>query len=465
VDPSLYSIGEKHYSSHVTCGGFTFRLLVLPAGTAPMKGSQVSAFLVVNPSDIIEKCATFHSMSCEISIVNWLDSKRSVKKRDRWSFCGFGLDRGWHDMLATKSLTREEGWLSSGGLLCVRARVTRAEPTRAMRHGMLVQWLHTLHARLSRRADEPDEAEVLSALLLHGDLPRDMPAELTCPLYSSTLTSRRLALERVKTLIREYPAIVAAAREDLTSAAPVESGGASFCPAPARGRPSTVLSSVLCALSPKPAAQGCAARLLLLMRADPNAASPGQGFTALHCCSMLASQDPSAAVAALVGAGADLEARDAVHGMTPLAWSAREGAVKAAEALLAHGAKCHARDAVGETPVELASRFGHAEVVSVLTAAAASAAMLDGADAIHSSARPGQEASVQPMHSFQWPLVRQLEARARSQAACRVQTIARWIAQHWRITLPREAAALIASGCIDFPLWPAATTPIVPPCY
>jgi len=436
-----------------------FRLLVLPAGTIPMKGKQVSAFLVVNPGDIVERCTTYHSISCEISIVNWLDSKRTIRKRDRWNFCSFGLDRGWHDMLSTKRLTHAEGWLNHRGQLCVRARCTPVEPTQAMRHDMLLQWLHTLYTRLSRRMDEPDEAEVLAALLLHGDLPKDLPSELTCPLYSSTLISRQQALVRVKTLVREHPALVAIARQDLACTATLDSGSASFCPELARGRPMTVLSSVLCAFRAKPRAQGCAARLLLLMQADPNIVTPGQGLTPLHYCSMMPAHDPSEAIAALVAARADLEARDAARGATPLAWSAREGALHAATALLAHGADPRARDTQGETPEDLAARSGHAELAAALAAAAAavrSRAQL----ALSTQAAP--EKCGQRRHAA-WPLVQQLEARARCEAASCAQAVACWAAQRFRIHLPTEVVALVAAGCMDFSLWPAATVPIVPP--
>jgi ubiquitin carboxyl-terminal hydrolase 7 len=63
----------------------------------------------------------FHGVKYQITIINWIDYRRSVTKMDTWTFSKDGLDRGWHDMVRVTDLTQESGWLGPDNSLYVRA--------------------------------------------------------------------------------------------------------------------------------------------------------------------------------------------------------------------------------------------------------------------------------------------------------------------------------------------------------
>merc|ERR1712137_1487639 len=111
---------------------------------------------------------------------------------------------------------------------------------------------------------------------------------------------------------------------------------------------------VITAFRAKPLAQGWAVACLLMMRADPNSTDCVMGgLTALHFCTMWPTIKIAPAVAVLISARADVEARDTVNGATPLAWCARLGAVDAAVTLISQGADVTAVDAAGRRPADL----------------------------------------------------------------------------------------------------------------
>lgn len=89
---------------------------------------------------------------------------------------------------------------------------------------------------------------------------------------------------------------------------------------------------------------------LLAKWADPNR-SNNFGVTPLHKACVSIGSGSEAIVAALLDAGADLEAREEV-GRTPLMWAARFGNVGALEVLLGKGADRQATDNVGKTAVD-----------------------------------------------------------------------------------------------------------------
>ncbi|CAK0833095.1 unnamed protein product, partial [Prorocentrum cordatum] len=95
---------------------------------------QVSAFVEADPFPHLDPRWVFNSVKYQVTVVNWLDYRKSVTKHDNWSFSREGIDRGWHDMVRTADLTPELGWLNSNNELCVRAscQVKMAGPPLAL---------------------------------------------------------------------------------------------------------------------------------------------------------------------------------------------------------------------------------------------------------------------------------------------------------------------------------------------
>ena len=94
-----------------------------------------------------------------------------------------------------------------------------------------------------------------------------------------------------------------------------------------------------------------------------DATLPG-GITALH---LATAADNEAAVALLICAGADLNART-IAGFTPLHWAANRDSVKAADLLISMGADPTAQTANGITPLHWAANKNATNVVKLLLA-------------------------------------------------------------------------------------------------
>jgi len=120
-DALSYQMGQNTRSVSKTVGNFRFRILVFPSGTHTTGGQQVSAFVEADPFPHLDPRWVFNSVKYQVTVVNWLDYRKSVTKHDNWSFSREGIDRGWHDMVRTADLTPELGWLNSNNELCVRA--------------------------------------------------------------------------------------------------------------------------------------------------------------------------------------------------------------------------------------------------------------------------------------------------------------------------------------------------------
>jgi ankyrin repeat protein len=138
--------------------------------------------------------------------------------------------------------------------------------------------------------------------------------------------------------------LLAAAGADLNSAAPL-SGFTPLIQAASNDAPRVVLA-------------------LLRAGADINARGT-QGQNALHIAA--GNMHRLEVLDTLIAQGADLEARDA-KGRTPLMFAVESGAARAAENLLAAGAKTDARNALenNETALMIAARKGHADCAVVL---------------------------------------------------------------------------------------------------
>ena len=99
------------------------------------------------------------------------------------------------------------------------------------------------------------------------------------------------------------------------------------------------------------------------------------GATPLHQAAW--HSDGVAAIEALLGAGAEVDAR-AENGWTPLHVAARRANAAAIEALLDAGAEVDARDEDGETPLHRAAYFGNAAAIGALINAGAEVDARDG---------------------------------------------------------------------------------------
>ena len=113
-------------------------------------------------------------------------------------------------------------------------------------------------------------------------------------------------------------------------------------------------------------------RACLRAGADPSARIESDfspAFTPLHWA---AANDHADAIAALVEAGADLEARNEDGSTTPLHFAAYWGSADAITALLEAGADLEAREErYGYTPLHLAVHQGHADAIAALLEAGA----------------------------------------------------------------------------------------------
>lgn len=121
--------------------------------------------------------------------------------------------------------------------------------------------------------------------------------------------------------------------------------------------------------TPDEAAAGNGARCTGLRSgraATPAPDGSGSGHTSLH---VAAASGCLPIVQALLGAGADVNARRAM-GATPLHWACRGGHVDAVRALIAAGARPSEADGLGLTPAHLAAVRGHASVLQALAQAA-----------------------------------------------------------------------------------------------
>ena len=96
--------------------------------------------------------------------------------------------------------------------------------------------------------------------------------------------------------------------------------------------------------------------------ADPNVASP-EGETPLM---LSARADSAAAVRALGGAGAEIDATEGWRGQTALMWAASQDSATAARALLDLGAAVQVKSEGGFTPLLFATREGNVETLRVL---------------------------------------------------------------------------------------------------
>ncbi len=109
------------------------------------------------------------------------------------------------------------------------------------------------------------------------------------------------------------------------------------------------------------------ARELLMRGADVNAAARF-GETPLH---LAAAANRPEMIELLLGAGASMEARDAVAGNTPLHLAATLGRAEATAALVAGGADVNAAGPQGQRALHIAVGVNHLEVVGQLLAAGA----------------------------------------------------------------------------------------------
>lgn len=115
--------------------------------------------------------------------------------------------------------------------------------------------------------------------------------------------------------------------------------------------------------------------LLLDGSADVNARTAYSGFTPLHVAAM---DGDAEAARALLDCGAQVDLRARRGGETPLILAARAGSVHVVRALLGRGAKPD-RSALysRQSPLHVAARLGHCDVVEALLAGGASATRCD----------------------------------------------------------------------------------------
>jgi len=114
-------------------------------------------------------------------------------------------------------------------------------------------------------------------------------------------------------------------------------------------------------------------QLLIAHGAEVNAPNE-RGDTPLSAAVQTGSVD---AVEALLAAGADQDSKEVKYGYAPLHVAALKGYGDVAGCLLDHGARLGVRDDSGRTPVELAARYGHKDVVERLSARGAAGGNLD----------------------------------------------------------------------------------------
>lgn len=154
-------------------------------------------------------------------------------------------------------------------------------------------------------------------------------------------------------------------------------------------------------------------------------------------------------VSLLLSANADLEARDNLHGATPLGWSAWYGCPSGAFALLSAKANPHVVDRWGGSPLVWAQRNGHLYVATLMQELPAASPSTCG------SAAPF------PVDSLRSRLGAWAEEPARIEAALLTITLARWMTRRG-VNLPVTAASLIACFCMPWTLWTPVTEPQLP---
>ena len=104
---------------------------------------------------------------------------------------------------------------------------------------------------------------------------------------------------------------------------------------------------------------------LLGAGADPNAKDEADGWSPLHWAVY---RGHTEAIFALLGAGADPNAKDGTYGWSPLHWAAYRGDAEAIAALLEGGANSDAKDGTGRIPLLLVDRTRHPRAHDVLLA-------------------------------------------------------------------------------------------------
>ncbi|XP_046983100.1 ankyrin repeat domain-containing protein 65-like [Schistocerca americana] len=120
------------------------------------------------------------------------------------------------------------------------------------------------------------------------------------------------------------------------------------------------------------AVQGAAEQLRELLAAGADVGSRGEGlgssWTALHWA---ARGGHVAAASCLVGAGAEVDARESWGQWTPLHLAAEYGHAGVVRLLVGASADLNARDVCGQTPLHCAAVVGHAEAAAELLLAGA----------------------------------------------------------------------------------------------
>ena len=104
---------------------------------------------------------------------------------------------------------------------------------------------------------------------------------------------------------------------------------------------------------------------LLGAGADPNAKDEADGWSPLHWAIYRGGIE---GIAALLGAGADPNVKDGTYGWRPLQWAAYRGDAEAIAALLGAGADPNANDDTGRIPLLLVNRTDHPSAHDVLLA-------------------------------------------------------------------------------------------------
>lgn len=111
-------------STSMTVGNFRFKILVFPNGTTREPGKYLGAFVLAEPG-AVEPDSIFKRVTFEITLVNWVDFRKSKVRSDTFDFKASGteIDRGWHDFLKVDAMKdRKSQWVGSAGSICIRAR-------------------------------------------------------------------------------------------------------------------------------------------------------------------------------------------------------------------------------------------------------------------------------------------------------------------------------------------------------
>jgi len=152
----------------------------------------------------------------------------------------------------------------------------------------------------------------------------------------------------------------------------------------------------------------------------------------------------------LVNAGADVnDAPDSLHSATPLGWACWYGCTGGAIAMLAAGADREARDAYGRVPLFWAIQQGHTATIEAFDLESSSTPRLRAWSFSEYRRR------LQGVHAG-WA-----EEDARIEAAVAVTILSRGLSKRFGLSLPENAACLVASFVIPFWLWVPLTVPRV----